>query len=181
MHVYNLLNYVYIIYILYIIYVYWSRMNFGPPSLKRLFAPGKIALVEIVIIWVRSRNCGCLVTWFCYQLISKPGIKTAAVSWPDPYDIQYPMKYLTARHRKSRRSEFFSAFKSLWIWQASSQYYIACEMSKGSEYLKTHSRRLALSHMSLCEMRFVLTSIILSNEEGPLQTRGTKNYSVSCK
>ena len=36
---------------------------------------------------VRSRNCGCLVTWFCYQLIAKPGNKTAAVSWPDPYDI----------------------------------------------------------------------------------------------
>ena len=39
------------------------------------------------IIWVRSRNCGCLVTWFCYQLIAKPGNKTAAVSWPDPYGI----------------------------------------------------------------------------------------------
>ena len=37
------------------------------------------------IIWVRSRNCGCLVTWFCHQLIAKPGNKTAAVSWPDPY------------------------------------------------------------------------------------------------
>ena len=36
-------------------------------------------------IWVRSGNCGCLVTWFCYQLIAKPGNKTAAVSWPDPY------------------------------------------------------------------------------------------------
>ena len=36
-------------------------------------------------IWVRSRNCGCLVTWFCYQLIAKPGNKTAAVLWPDPY------------------------------------------------------------------------------------------------
>ena len=36
-------------------------------------------------IWVRSRNCSCLVTWFCYQLIAKPGNKTAAVSWPDPY------------------------------------------------------------------------------------------------
>ena len=31
-------------------------------------------------IWVRSWNCGCLVTWFCYQLIAKPGNKTAAVS-----------------------------------------------------------------------------------------------------
>ena len=37
-------------------------------------------------IWVRSQNCGCLVTWFCYQLIAKPGNKTAAVSWPDPYE-----------------------------------------------------------------------------------------------
>ena len=35
-------------------------------------------------IWVRSRNYGCFVTWFCYQLIAKPGNKTAAVSWPDP-------------------------------------------------------------------------------------------------
>ena len=32
---------------------------------------------------VRSRKCGCLVTWFCYQLIAKPGNKTATPSWPD--------------------------------------------------------------------------------------------------
>ena len=25
------------------------------------------------------------ITWFCYQSIAKPGNKTAAVSWPDPY------------------------------------------------------------------------------------------------
>ena len=36
-------------------------------------------------IWVRSRRCACLVTWFCYQVIAKPGNKTAAPSiWPDP-------------------------------------------------------------------------------------------------
>ena len=38
-------------------------------------------------IWVRSGNCDCLVTWFCYQLISKSGNKVAAVSWPDPCNI----------------------------------------------------------------------------------------------
>ena len=43
--------------------------------------------VHLQCICVRSRNCGCLVTWFCYQLIAKPGNKTAAVSWPDPYTI----------------------------------------------------------------------------------------------
>ena len=40
-------------------------------------------------IWVRSRRCGCLVTWFCYHLIAKPGNKTAAPSWPDPYIISW--------------------------------------------------------------------------------------------
>ena len=40
-------------------------------------------------IWARSRNSGCLVTWFCYQLIAKPGNKTATVSWPNPYTIVY--------------------------------------------------------------------------------------------
>ena len=38
-------------------------------------------------IWVRSWNWGCLVTWFCYQLIAKPDNKTAAVPWPDPYTL----------------------------------------------------------------------------------------------
>ena len=42
------------------------------------------------IIWVRSQNCGFLVTWFCYQLIAKPGNKTATVLWPDPYSQKTP-------------------------------------------------------------------------------------------
>ena len=36
-------------------------------------------------MWVGSRNCGCLVAWFCYQFMAKPGSRTAAVPWPDPY------------------------------------------------------------------------------------------------
>ena len=43
-------------------------------------------------IWVRTQNCDCLVPWFCYQLIAKPGNKTAAVSWPDPYLQPYTFK-----------------------------------------------------------------------------------------
>ena len=42
---------------------------------------------QISVWWwrtVRSRRCGCFVTWFCYQLIAKPGNKTATPSWPDP-------------------------------------------------------------------------------------------------
>ena len=37
------------------------------------------------VIWVRSWRCGSLFTWFCYHLIAKPGNKTAAPSWSDPY------------------------------------------------------------------------------------------------
>ena len=35
-------------------------------------------------MWVRSRRSGCLFTWFCNQLITKPGNKTTAPSWSDP-------------------------------------------------------------------------------------------------
>ena len=41
----------------------------------------------IKCIWLVSWRCGWLVTWFCYQLIPKPGDKTATPPWPDPYDI----------------------------------------------------------------------------------------------
>ena len=38
-------------------------------------------------IWVRLWRCSCLVDWFCYQMIAKPGNKTATPSWPDPSQI----------------------------------------------------------------------------------------------
>ena len=44
-----------------------------------------VHLFIMVYIWVRSRNCGRVATRPCYQLIAKPGNKTATVSWPDPY------------------------------------------------------------------------------------------------
>ena len=40
----------------------------------------------LLSMWVKSRRCGCLVTWFCYHLIAKPGNKTASPKWPDPSD-----------------------------------------------------------------------------------------------
>ena len=67
-------------------YIYISILNvivvsYFPSSAidwKQLSYPHKA-------IWIMSRNCGCLVTWFCYQLIAKPGNKTATGPWPDPY------------------------------------------------------------------------------------------------
>ena len=46
-------------------------------------------------IWIRSHDCGCLVAWFCYQLIARPGNKTATVSWPDPYIHHYAQMYVS--------------------------------------------------------------------------------------
>ena len=45
-------------------------------------------------IWVRSWNFGCLVTWFCYQLIAKPGNKTAAFLWPGPYHQNHSINFV---------------------------------------------------------------------------------------
>ena len=34
------------------------------------------------------RSCGCLVTWFCYQLITKPGNKPVAPPSAGPYSVE---------------------------------------------------------------------------------------------
>ena len=41
--------------------------------------------IMVYILWIRSRNCGRLATRPCYQLITKPGNKTATVTRSDPY------------------------------------------------------------------------------------------------
>ena len=61
---------------------HYKNQTFG----ERLIFETWIPIPEkMVFIWVRSRRCGYLVTRFCYQLIAKPGNKTATVSWSDPY------------------------------------------------------------------------------------------------
>ena len=59
-------------------------------------------------IWVRSRRCDCLVTWFCYQLIAKPGNKAAAPSWPDPYQIK-KVKVLRVKIRFIKQNHYISS------------------------------------------------------------------------
>ena len=68
---------------------------------------GTDALDAFDFTWVRSRNCGCFVTWFCYQLIAKPGNKTAAVSWPGPHN-----ENKQNREQRPVFSPQFSVFKS---------------------------------------------------------------------
>ena len=68
----------------------WVKINmkYKKCTLSSIEAWGHFAFCRLpFFIWVRSRRCGCLVTWFCYHLIAKPGNKTAAHSWPEPYNI----------------------------------------------------------------------------------------------
>ena len=47
-------------------------------------------------------RCSCLVTWFCYQLIAKPGKKTTAPPWPEPYvDDWYDFSWQHGRYVKT--------------------------------------------------------------------------------
>ena len=61
-------------------------MSMSEESMKRWSCSKKSVKLWVCVknIWARSGGCSCLVTWFCYQLIAKPGNKTAAVPWPDP-------------------------------------------------------------------------------------------------
>ena len=75
------------------------------------------------LICVRSRRCGCLVTWFCYQMIAKPGNKTATPLWHDPfawYHLIYICFYLSV-------SKYHQTYlKALNISNASQVYSIKC-------------------------------------------------------
>ena len=68
-----------------------QRIQISPVSIWTChLASIRIPIVEITQhyeyhIRVRSQNCSCLVRWFCYQLIAKPGNKTASVPWPHLY------------------------------------------------------------------------------------------------
>ena len=65
--------------------------NFKSISLKKTFGSG--------------HETGCLVTWFCYQLIAKPGNKTAAVSWPDPFEFRFKFHWFFSS-RSNRQYQF---------------------------------------------------------------------------
>ena len=62
----------------------WGPPGSCRPQMGPMLAPWTLLSGKVWNIWVRSWNCGCLVTWFPYQLIAKPGNKTATVLWPDP-------------------------------------------------------------------------------------------------
>ena len=55
------------------------------PMPREKHGPQILHPIRLIVRWVRSQRCSCLVTWFCHQLIAKPGNKTALLPWPDPF------------------------------------------------------------------------------------------------
>ena len=80
-----------------VIYYLLSRSTCQRGWLSRGGLMVSMALVQIywcVLLLIEAPSkwlpfCGCLVTWFCYQLIAKPGNKTATVLWPDPNALSW--------------------------------------------------------------------------------------------
>ena len=93
----------------------------------------------LVIIWVRPRRCGCLVTWFCYQLIAKPGNKTTTPLRPDPYSGA-----IWTRQFCSYPSEFFH-------WHCSNHTMITVPVKQPWRIwkIKSHKGRGDLSNITV--------------------------------
>ena len=54
----------------------WDRSTLpdcGSKHNKTEWCMNRCTMHAVCCIWVRSRRFGCLVTWFCYHLIAKPG------------------------------------------------------------------------------------------------------------
>ena len=109
------------------------------------FGPWLLVFCSSKWIWVRSRRCGCLVTWFGFQWIAKPGNMTAAPSWPDPYIawirrhlIYYSHCYIT----------WFPWTMAIVTSQYSSQRMPSCW-----QYLKPHTLEcfdIGIDHDTVC-------------------------------
>ena len=105
-------------------------------------------------IWVRSRNCGCLVIWFCYQLIAKPGNKTATVLWPDPYIYIY--LFIGFMHF----AKHFNKFKwKQWRRLAGTHHFLSSRLSKLSTepHQTMHHGHSSWKHCTLPKVFWSLT------------------------
>ena len=106
--------------------------------------------------WVRSRRCGCFVTWFCYQLIAKPGNKTAAPSWPDPNILDACNLF---------NSRLFTKLFSLKKLPCRYKPYCNCSMERWICYM------LCLTHWGSVTHICVSTLTVIGSDNGLLPGR----------
>ena len=92
--------------------------NITPEGMKGVHKSSILLALDISwsnMIWVRSQRCSCLVTWLCYQMIAKPGNKTAAPLWPDPYVIEHNLVFRKLFKRWThKRHPYLALTGKLW-------------------------------------------------------------------
>ena len=71
--------------ILFIMESHWYLAVFPKWMILLVTAWSQIRAFITTIIWIRSRRWTCLVTFFCYHLIAKPGNKVGTPLWLDKY------------------------------------------------------------------------------------------------
>ena len=91
-----------------------------PYGLGHRGAAGFAASTAMVMtIWVRSQRCSCLVTWFCYQMIAKPGNKTVVHLWPGGcFKNTYELLNLRALNLShvNKKSTSFNVWVRYFVW-----------------------------------------------------------------
>ena len=60
-------------------------------------------LLRCIVIWDRSRRCVYLVTWFCYQMITKPCNKIGLPSSPEPTGHSHLSQVTNTHHKSSQK------------------------------------------------------------------------------
>ena len=77
-----------------------GTINLQETNPSKPLTPVSISEGKVTCLCTRvgSRRCGCLVTWFCYQLIAKPGNKTATPPWPNSLIFRYLTLSLSMRN-----------------------------------------------------------------------------------
>ena len=107
--------------------------SLGDDTILLILVRKHLSVLCFVSIWVRSENCGCLVTWFCFKIIAKSGNRTATVPWLDPYDkaqtsaallqrclsnfkatVPWPDPYDKAQTSAALLQRCLSNFKAVW-------------------------------------------------------------------
>ena len=77
--------------------------------------------IRVIFTWVGSGGCNCLVSWFCYQLIAKPGNKTVAPPWPNTH----PFEVITYIIHSSSSKQLQQAIRLCDQYVVVTMYYVS--------------------------------------------------------
>ena len=85
----------------YISYCWWEIITHPCHRLRNcLDYLGKEKKSQLHAYNSSTRRCACLLTWFCYQMIAKPGNKAGPLSWLLVWILNTAINPITTTHAK---------------------------------------------------------------------------------